>query len=43
VVNTMAWLPRPSVRAAVVVGLVGIWALSRTKTGARLGAHLARR
>jgi protease I len=41
VVNTMAWLPRPSVRAAVVVGLVGLWALSRTKAGARLGARLA--
>jgi protease I len=43
VVNTMAWMPRPSLRAAVIVGLVGVWALSRTKTGARLGAHLARR
>jgi protease I len=42
VVNTMAWLPRPSVRAAVVVGLVGLWALSRTQTGARLGARLTR-
>jgi protease I len=43
VVNTMAWLPRPSVRAAVVVGLVGLWALTRTRTGARLGARLAAR
>jgi protease I len=42
VVNTMAWLPRPSLRAAVVVGLVGVWALSRTKAGARLGARLGR-
>jgi protease I len=42
-VNTMRWLPRPSVRAAVVVGLVGLWALNRTRTGARLGARLARR
>jgi protease I len=43
VVNTMAWLPRPSLRAAVIVGWVGVWALSRTKAGARLGTHLARR
>ena len=42
VVNTMAWMPRPSLRAAVVVGLVGIWALTRTKAGTRLGARLAR-
>jgi protease I len=42
VVNTMAWLPRPSVRAAAVVGLVGLWVLSRTRVGARLGARLAR-
>ena len=42
VVNTMAWLPRPSLRAAVIVGLVGFWALSRTQAGARLGARLAR-
>jgi hypothetical protein len=34
---------RPLVRAAVVVGLVGLWALNRTQTGARLGARLARR
>lgn len=42
VVNTMAWLPRPSVRAAVAVGLVGLWALTRTKTGNRLSTRLAR-
>src|SRR4051812_32221350 len=42
VVNTMAWLPRPSMRAAVAVGLVGFWALTRTKAGARFGARLAR-
>jgi protease I len=42
VVNTMAWLPRPSVRAAVAVGLAGFWVLSRTQAGARLGARLAR-
>jgi protease I len=42
VVNTMAWLPRPSVRAAVMVGLIGFWALSRTKAGARVAARYAR-
>jgi protease I len=42
VVDTMALMPRPSVRAAVAVGLIGVWVLSRTKTGARLGARLAR-
>jgi protease I len=40
VVNTMAWLPRPSVRAALVVGLVGLWALNRTRNGT--GARLTR-
>lgn len=43
VVNAMAWLPRPSVRAALVIGLVGYWALSRTRNGASLGARLGRR
>jgi protease I len=42
VVNTMAWLPRPSVRAAVAVGLLGFWALSRAKTQTRPGARSAR-
>jgi protease I len=42
VVNTMAWLPRPSVRTVVAVGLIGFWALSRAKIQSRLGARLAR-
>jgi protease I len=42
VVNTMAWLPRPSVRAAVLMGLVGLWALSRAKALPHLRARIAR-
>ncbi len=36
VVNTMRWLPRPSIRVAAAAALVGIWALRRAGAGARL-------
>lgn len=37
VINTMRWLPKPSIRVAAAIGLVGIWALRRGAFSSRLG------
>lgn len=37
VIDTMRWLPKPSVRVAAAIGLVGIWALRRAGSSSRLG------
>jgi protease I len=36
VINTMRWLPRPSIRVAAIASLVGLWALKRARAGAAL-------
>jgi protease I len=36
VVNTMRWLPRPSVRVAAIAAVVGIWAFRRASVGPAL-------
>jgi protease I len=36
VLNTMRWLPRPSVRVAATAAIIGIWALRRANAGPRL-------
>jgi protease I len=36
VVNTMRWLPRPSMRVAAIAAIVGIWAVRRASVGPAL-------
>lgn len=42
VVKTLEWMPRPSVRTAVFLGLIGLWALSRSKSSPHLRPRAAR-
>jgi protease I len=37
VINTMRWLPKPSIRAAALIGIVCIWALRRARVGPAFG------
>jgi protease I len=37
VVNTMRWLPRPSIRVAAIAAIVGLWMLRRARASASVG------